>query len=150
MTFKNSLSPLQKYSKIDQPFRIRHYHTFGCPVYILDSKLQADGGKIPKWQPRSRLGVFLGRSPCPAGNVALVFNPRTLHVSPQFHVVFDDLFTTVPFLRSGDVSPHWTALVQSCSESSTDEAYDLATSWIEDTYNYPLGGPSNEEVSSVL
>ena len=46
--------------------------------------------------------------------------------------------------------PHWTALVQSCRESSTNEAYDLSTSWIENTDKYPLGGPSNEEVSSVL
>ena len=40
--------------------------------------------------------------------------------------------------------------MQACSESSTDEAYDLATSWIEDTDIYPLGGASNEEVSNVL
>ena len=40
--------------------------------------------------------------------------------------------------------------MQSCGNSSTTEAYDLATSWIEDTDNYLLGGPSNKEVSSVL
>ena len=45
---KDGLSPLQKYSKIYQPFRIRDYHTFGCPEYILDGKLQTAGGKMPK------------------------------------------------------------------------------------------------------
>ena len=53
----------------------------------------------------------MGRSSCRAGNVALVLNPRTLYISCQYHVVFDDEFTTVPFLRYGDVPPHWIALV---------------------------------------
>jgi hypothetical protein len=33
----------------------------GCPVYVLDPKLQ-DGQKIPKWDPRSRRGMFVGVS----------------------------------------------------------------------------------------
>jgi hypothetical protein len=33
-------------------------HVFGCPVYVLDPALQ-DGKKIPKWNPRARLGLFL-------------------------------------------------------------------------------------------
>ena len=91
-----------------EPFRIRDYHTFGCSVYVLEGKLQSVGSKVSKLNPHARLGVYLGRSPCHAGSVALVLNLRTLHVSPQFHVVFDDKFTTVPFLRSGDVPPRWT------------------------------------------
>jgi hypothetical protein len=30
-----------------------------------------------------------------AGNVALVYNPETTHLSPQFHVAFDDTFSSV-------------------------------------------------------
>ena len=48
------------------------------------------------------------------------------------------------------MSPHWTALVQTCSESSINEAYDLATSWIEETDMYPRDGPSHEGFSSGL
>ena len=62
---------------------------------------------IPKWDPRSRLGIYVGRSPWHAGLVALVINPKTLHVSPQFHVNFDDDFFTVPFLALEDVQPNW-------------------------------------------
>ena len=58
----------------------------GYLVYVLDDKLQAANPKIPKWNPRDRFGIYLGRSPCHAGNVALVHNPRTLHVSLQFHM----------------------------------------------------------------
>ena len=36
---------------------------------------------------------------------------------PQFHVNFDDYFTTVPFLATGDIPPKWEELVQA-SESA--------------------------------
>jgi hypothetical protein len=58
--------------------------------------------------------------PSHASNVAVVLNPRTGHVSPQFHVVFDDDFTTVPNLCTAIVPPHWADLV--CS-SATIEMY---------------------------
>ncbi len=57
------------------------------------------------------MGLYVGHSPSHAANVALIFNPRTGHVSPQFHVVFDDAFTTVPYLRSSQVPPFWAELV---------------------------------------
>ena len=80
-------------------FPLQHYHTLFCPVYVLDARLQSAGGAgPPKWEPRSRIGVYLGHSPFHAGSVALVFNPTTGRVSPQFHVVFDDDFTTVPYM----------------------------------------------------
>jgi len=39
-----------------------HFHTFGCPAYMLDSTLQ-DGFKINKLLPRSQVGTYLGPSP---------------------------------------------------------------------------------------
>jgi hypothetical protein len=39
----------------------------------------------------------------------------TGHVSPQFHVVYDDDFTTVPYLRTITVPPHWAKLVEASS-----------------------------------
>jgi hypothetical protein len=71
------------------------YHTFGLPRFVLDSCLQSGVGGAPKWEPRYCLGMYVDHSPSHAGSVALVLNPRTGHVSPQFHVVFDDHFTTV-------------------------------------------------------
>ena len=69
-------------------------HTFGCPVYPLNSTLAA-GKSIPKWDSRARLGIYLGQSPVHSRTVALVLNPITGHVSPQFHIKFDDAFATV-------------------------------------------------------
>ena len=72
---------------------VKDFHPFGCPIYVLDDHL-ATGKTIPKWMPRARLGIYLGFSTNHARNVALVLNPTTGLVSPQYHVRFDDLFET--------------------------------------------------------
>ena len=99
-------TPEMKFSNtIGSSTRLSHFHTFFCPVYILDERLQSvGGGGPPKWDPRARLGIYLGQSPSHAGSVDLVVNPNTGLVSPQFHFVFDDNFETVPHLRAGTVS----------------------------------------------
>ena len=51
--------------------------------------------------------IYVGRSPLHALNVGLILSPRTGHVSPQFHVVYDDDFTTVSYLRSANVPLYW-------------------------------------------
>jgi hypothetical protein len=68
---------------------------FGCPAYVLDPKLQ-DGKKLPKWVPRSRRGQYLGISTRHSSTIGRIRNIVTGHVSPQFHVVYDPFFTTVP------------------------------------------------------
>ena len=63
-------------------------------VFVLDPKLQ-DGKKIPKWNRCSRLGQVMGFSDEHSSLVANVRHLTTGFVSPQYHVVFDDLFETV-------------------------------------------------------
>ena len=79
---------------------------------------------------RSRLGIYRGHSPCHVGTVALAFNPKTLHVSPQLHVAFNDHFTTVSYLASGDVPPNWIEIVNK-SEAKSEDDYDLAKPWLD-------------------
>ena len=93
-SIKDGVSPIERFSQVQVAPRVRHSHTFGCPVYVLDGKLQV-GKRLPKWEDRSRIGLFLGWSPRHSRKVALVLNLKTGHVSPQFHVVFDDLFETL-------------------------------------------------------
>ena len=76
------------------PWKASDFQVFGSPVYVLNAKLQ-DGSNIQKWKSRSRLGVYVGHSQIHSGNVVLVLNPETMNVSPQYHVVFDNGFTTV-------------------------------------------------------
>ena len=47
----------------------------------------------------------MGFSPIDGSEVPLVFNPTTRHILPQFHVVFDDSFSTIYFLSRLDNSP---------------------------------------------
>jgi hypothetical protein len=62
--------------------------------------------------------------------VALVNNPSTGHASPQFHVVFDDDFTTVPYMEAGNIPPNWEDLVTNSSEKSTPQALALTQAWL--------------------
>jgi hypothetical protein len=74
---------------------------------------------IPKWEPHARMGIYVGCSPACASNVALILNPRTGHVSPQFHIVFDEDFTMVQYLWTTSVPPHWADLVRSLAVIQT-------------------------------
>lgn len=77
-------TPLELFSNTKVQPNLKDYHPFGCPVYCLDSDLQA-GKSINKWLLRARLGIYLGFSPNHAHNVGLVLNYRTGLVSPQYH-----------------------------------------------------------------
>jgi transposase InsO family protein len=83
----------------DQP---KYWQHFGFPVYVLSSNLQQVGGIHHKWKERSKLGIYLGRSPQHARTVALVLDTETGFVSPQFHVKFDPTFQTT---REGGHQP---------------------------------------------
>jgi hypothetical protein len=99
----DGLSPMEKFTQVSVSPRIKHSHTFGSPVYVLDSRLQS-GRSLPKWRTKARVGIYLGASPRHSPKVALVLNLATGHVSPQFHVTFDDLFETLR-PSSGNVLP---------------------------------------------
>jgi hypothetical protein len=70
----------------------KHWKPIGCPVYVLDSRLQGSGGIFHKWKQRSKVGINLGRSPQHARSMALVLSRETALVGPQFHVAFDSSF----------------------------------------------------------
>ena len=76
------------------PSPLEHARVWGCPVYVLNPKLQ-DGKKLPKWTMRSRQGVYLGISPVHAPTVGRILNITTGAITPQYHVMYDEYFTTV-------------------------------------------------------
>ena len=107
---------------------ITYYHTFGCPVYVLDERLQGRGF-ITKWDERVRVGTYVGRSPIHVGNVSLILNLSTGHASPQFHVVFDKTFSTVPSLKTGSIPYLWTFICKKNRELATYEDFNLEDLW---------------------
>jgi hypothetical protein len=81
----DATSPIERFSRVQVAPHLRENHPFGCPVYALNNRLQS-GNRIPKWNSRARLGVYLGPSPRHASSVSLVLSLETGLVSPQFHV----------------------------------------------------------------
>jgi hypothetical protein len=78
--FHNSLpvledgtSRLELFSSIRVGCNMKHVHTFGCPVFMLQNAL-ASGNLLRQWSPCARLGLNLGPSPMHARNVYLVLN----------------------------------------------------------------------------
>ena len=72
-----------------------NFHVWGCPTYVLEPKLQKPGVKIPKWSPRSQRGVNPGFRKIHSTQVGSVLNLLTGSTSTQFHLVFDDMLSTV-------------------------------------------------------
>ena len=90
----SDISPIELFSGVAMRPKLKHYHAFGCPTYVLDKDLQAQKS-LPKWQSRARLSVYLGPSPNHSRSMSLVINHLTGHVSPQIHVKHDEFFETV-------------------------------------------------------
>ena len=94
-TEDTGLSPVEIWTRTKSNHNaLLHAHAWGCPAYVLSPKLR-DGGHLPKWEPRSRRGQFMGFSPIHASSVGMIRNLSTHYVSPQFHVMYDDQFETV-------------------------------------------------------
>ena len=90
----DNISPIKLFSQVDVNPKVKHVHTFGLPVHVLDTKLQA-GQQEPKWEHKARIGVYLGASPRHSRKVALVLSLQTGLVSPQLHCQFNDMCNTL-------------------------------------------------------
>jgi hypothetical protein len=76
--------------------------------------------------------MFLGLSQQHASEVPLVLNLGTGSITTQFHVVFDDLFTTVPSTeRENEAPEHWAEL---CLENSTHLMLDSPPEHLNDDW----------------
>ena len=107
---------------------LQRARVWGCPGYVLSPTLQ-DGKKIPKWAPRARRGQFLGFSKQHSSTIGLLRNLQTGYVTPQFHVVFDERFTTVHSSDEDDAT--WIELFTAEREyygPDEDETEDFAPS----------------------
>jgi hypothetical protein len=122
------ISPLEAFTgtRFSNYEHLKRLRVWGSPCYVLDPRLQ-DEKKIPKWEPRCRRGQYLGVSLEHSTTVARILNTRTGYVSPQYHVLHDDSFTTV--VSTGVNWPHcmplqWHALLQTGYERYLDPDFD--------------------------
>jgi hypothetical protein len=78
---EDATSPIERFSRVEVGPHLKENHPFGCPVFALNNRLQS-GNRIPKWDSRARLGVYLGPSPRHASSVSLVLSLETGLVVP--------------------------------------------------------------------
>ena len=89
---------------------------------------------MPKWAPRSQRGVNISFSKMNPTQVGLLLNLLTVTISPQYHVIFDDMFSTVMSSTAEDPEV-WISLVTSRSsriQVMLDHEYDpdLDDEWL--------------------
>ena len=98
---------------------------------------------MPKWQARGRRGQYLGVSPDHSSTIGCILNLRSGFISPQYHVIYDDLFSTVPNAESGGTlepildGSFWRKLIDTGYESlltddDDDPLPDLHPDWLTD------------------
>ena len=122
---KSGKSRVKTFSAMHNKINIRHYLTFGCPVYVIDAHLQG-ASLIPKWDERVRVRAYVGRSPIHTVNGSLILNLSKGHVSPQFHAVFNETFSTVPSLKTGSVPASWKFVCKNNRELTTYKDFNLS------------------------
>ena len=155
---RSGLSPLELFTgtKSHAANAIQQARVWGCPAYVLDPTLQ-NGHKLPKWQKRSRCGVYLGMSPQHATSVGRILNLKTGAISPQYHVVYDELFSTVFGARSDNTfdDTMWSNLIQLGGEDHTltpsdrldPETMDVANDLFDEFRSANGEDPSDDPVT---
>ena len=118
---------------------------YGAFAYVLDPTLQ-DGKTLPKWQPCSRSAQFLGFSMDHSKSFCLVRILQTSFVSPQFHVVYDDHFTTIANQNSEtNVPPNWEDLLNFHSVRLIEPETELHPDMMEEERLLHLAPPLSDD-----
>jgi hypothetical protein len=138
----SGLTPTEIFTGIKSHTNRLDFHPFGCPIFVLDPTLQ-QGHKLPHWKTCSRVGVYLGHSPLHASSIPLVLSTTTGLVSPQFHVVYNDHFTTTTCLAMNTLPENWKHLLATSSTNYVDDDFDpqkfSTSSWyLDDINDIPL------------
>jgi hypothetical protein len=143
------LNPIELFTqtKFHNHHHLQNLHVFGCPVYVLDPTLQ-DAKKLPKWNRRSRRAVYLGYSRQHSNKVHMVLNLETGNVSPQYHLVFNDTFSTV-YSNGAFNADVWNSLV-----TSNLELHDDAPSTVPFSFDFidsrEIAPTSTDPITDVL
>ena len=140
----SGLAPIELFTGVSLTSfnHLQRSHVWGCPAYVLDPKLQ-DGKKLPKWQARTRRAQYLAISPDHSSTIGHILNLRSGFISPQYHVIYDDLFSTVPNAESGGTlklsldGSFWRKLIATGYESllpadEDDPLPELHPDWLTD------------------
>lgn len=104
----SGLSPAEIFAGIKDKNRLKVFHTFSCPVFVLEAHLRS-GHKIPKWEPRSPMAIYLGHSLQHASNVPLVMNIKSGLVSLMSYMM---IISPMQSLETNILPFNWKILLQ--------------------------------------
>ena len=128
-------TPLSKFADIEVNPNLNHLHAFGCPTYVLDSRLAAQKA-VGSWNKRSRLGAYLGPSPRHAKTVSLILNPNNGLVLPQYHVQHDEYFESLE-PDTASIQAPWKTLAGFHRQGTVAEPpQEMETAWEEEITNF--------------
>ena len=89
-----------RFDTVSEP--LSNCHVWDCPTYVLEPKLQNPVLKIHKWDNKIQIGATMGFSMIHSKQVGLVLNLLTGSISPQYHVLFYDMFSNMASITSVD------------------------------------------------
>ena len=136
-----SASPYELFTGQKPTWSLADFRVFGCPSYVLHKRLQ-DGDHFGKWQARSWRGIYVGPSAQHASNIPLIYNPQSTHVTTQFHVVFDEGFTSLTHLPTSDHDTLMEKLFQNASWMHPEYSDSSSNFYNFDSFWEPPIGPT--------
>ena len=77
-------------------------------------------------------------------------NPKTGLVSPQFHLVFDEIFERLPHLCAGNIPKNWADWVTNSREKSTEGFYDITKTWFDGEVDITADSPATSIPSAAM
>ena len=135
-SLETGLAPIEVWSHSTQRSRalLSNCHAWGCPTFVLESKLQKEGVEIPKWASRSHQRVFVGFFKLHSLLIGLILNRTTRSITTQSHLVFDDSFSTM-YSDEDTVSDTWNHFItrpSTClhTELDDDDYSDPSDEWL--------------------
>ena len=63
----DGITPMEKFPGTTPDITLKNHHTWGFPLYVVDEILQGKKSILPKWEPQSCAGFYIGKSPFHAG-----------------------------------------------------------------------------------
>ena len=54
------ITPVEKFAGTTKENSLKNHHTWVCPVYVLDAILKGNIAELPKWEPISHAGIYIG------------------------------------------------------------------------------------------
>jgi len=134
----NTISPWEAFTGFPSSKTAIDCKVWVCPVYVFHKSLQDNPSTAKTWTSCCWQGVFVGLSSLHASNVALVYNPLTQHMTPQFHLTSDESFSTT----TSSVSTDLDSRLDSLFTNTSDGPYTTNMT-AGDTYLFPDSAPAS-------